>query len=120
MNVPLPFPRRIVTLFDPWFTTTRSFLASPLYLPIAIERGPAPTAIGEPSGLNPPAPLPARIEIELDPKFATARSNLPSPSRSPAAASSGWAPTATGDPEAGANPLPAPPFPRRIVTLFEP
>src|SRR5207237_1206893 len=61
-NPPAPSPRRIVTLLEVELALARSGLPSRSKSPTATEKGPLPTATGEPEGWLKRAPHPLKDE----------------------------------------------------------
>src|SRR6185436_307423 len=97
VKLPVPSPRRIVTLLEPKFAVARSGLPSRLKSPAATETAvPAPS--GEVAGwLKLPVPSPSIIVTLLEPLLAVARSGLPSRLKSPTATDKGWLPAPSGE-----------------------
>src|SRR5215471_5741783 len=95
LNVPSPFPNRMLTVLSADFATARSRLPSPLKSAITTAVGFAPTVTTATGAkVNVPSPLPSRTVMLLSKEFATTRSSFPSPLRSSTANEQGQPSTA--------------------------
>src|SRR5262249_41381240 len=115
---PLPFPSMIETLLPAKLVTAKSGLPSRLKSSTArpLTKDPAVTLMVD--RINPPLPSPSNKSTTKLAPLEASKSGLPSRLKSPTARFTDENPRAIGEPGVFAN-APAP-FPRNIVTSFEP
>jgi hypothetical protein len=75
-NEPVPVPKSIETLAEPWLATVRSNIVSPLKSPTATETGAVPAVKLVAVPKNEPVPVLKSIETLLEPKLVTAKSKM--------------------------------------------